>query len=151
MSKNLFILSVLMMIFRFAFSQGIQIERNFIWTEYSEKEGVLFEYKFEECNIPSEGFFREYVLVRLTNSNNYDVIVDWDIVKWYGLSCVNCDHSNKEQHRSVSLKAGSVLEGTCALNEFPKMKMFSKFLNFDAPDSELTNFQLENIEVKPLK
>jgi hypothetical protein len=151
MMRKLYFFAFMALFSYVSVSQNVQIERHFFWSEYVEKEGVLFEYKFEECNIPSEGFFREYVLVRLTNSNNYDVVVDWDIVKWYGLSCVNCDYSNKEQHRSVSLKAGFVLEGSCALDEFPKMKMFSKFLNFDAPDSELTNFQLENIEVKPLK
>ncbi len=148
MMKCFSFLFLLSFVISHSYSQAVQIEKSYDWTYYTEVSGVTVDYKFTECNIPSEGYFRELVLLRLTNNNDYDVIVDWDIVKWYGLQCVNCDMSNPEQHRTVEVIANSIREGTCALDEFPRMKLFSKFLNYDMSDGELTNFQLENITVK---
>jgi len=132
-------------------SQNITVERNFQWTKYFESEGVLIEYRYEECNIPDEGYFREYVLIRLTNSNVYPVTVDWDIVRWFGEKCKNCDMSDTEQHRHVLLDASGSVEGTCSLYESKMLKIFSKFLNEDMPDAELSYFQLENIKVNKIK
>lgn len=148
MEKKLIIKFIALFVAIQGISQSAQISREYKWTEYYNKNGVLIEYKYEECNLPHEGYYRENVLLRLTNKNTYDVTVDWDIVTWYGTRCNNCDFSNPEQHRSVAVKAGSSFEATCRLDEFSQLKLFSKFLNYDMPDAELTNFQLANIKVK---
>jgi hypothetical protein len=118
------------------------------WTAYIEQDGIQLFYKFEECNIPSEGFYREMVLLKLVNKNQEPKQVSWDIVLWYKDNCVNCDLSNIEQNRSITIAANSEMEATCALEEGQTLKMFSKFLNYKFDDWELTHFELRNFNIK---
>lgn len=117
------------------------------WTLYQEQGGVQLFYRFQECHIPSEGFHRELVLIKLVNNTSIEKQVEWDIVLWYKDNCVNCDLSNKEQHRKVVLAPNSQIEGTCNLEEGQTLKMFSRFLNYKMDDWELTHFELRNFKV----
>ena len=129
-------------------SQSIQIERNYDWTEYFRSEGISIEYKFSECIHESEGYFREFVLIRIVNTTNSHIVVDWDYVMFYGSRCVNCDMNSTEHHRSIAVAPNSTTEGSCAYGEPKILKIFSKFLNYDMPDAILSSFQLENITIK---
>jgi hypothetical protein len=124
------------------------IERSTDWVLYQESNGVQQFYKFSECNIPEEGFFREYVLVKLVNTTAQIRYVDWDIVKWYGENCVNPDGNLEEQHRSLILQPNETVEGSCSLDTDKTLKMFSKFLNYKFDDWVLSNFELRNYTVK---
>ncbi len=124
------------------------IERSTDWILYQESNGVQQYYKFTECNIPEEGFYREYVLIRLVNTTNSIKQVDWDIVKWYGEKCINPDGNIEEQHRSVLLQPNETLDGSCALDTDKTLKMFSKFLNYKFEDWILSHFELRNFIVK---
>lgn len=118
------------------------------WTPYIEKDGIQLFYKFEECNIPSEGYYREMVLLKIINNNPQDKEISWDIVLWYKENCVNCDLSNIEQKRNISIPGNAQMEATCALEEGQTLKMFSKFLNYKFDDWELSHFELRNFSVK---
>lgn len=124
------------------------IQRSTDWVLYQEQNGVQQYYKFEECNIPAEGFYREYILVKLVNTTSQPKIVEWDVVKWYASTCNNCDLSNPEQHRNVELGANEALEGNCSLETDKTLKMFSKFLNYNMKEWELTHFELRNYTVR---
>jgi len=124
------------------------IERSTDWVLYQESNGVQQYYMYSECNIPEEGFFREYVLVKLVNTTDQIKYVDWDVVKWYGENCVNPDANIQEQHRSVMLQQNETVEGSCALDTDKTLKMFSKFLNYKFDDWVLSHFELRNFTVK---
>jgi hypothetical protein len=124
------------------------IERSTDWILYQEANGVQQYYMFAECNIPEEGFFREYVLIKIVNTTSETKQVDWDIVKWYGKNCNNCDEQSQEQHRSVIVEPNASLIGNCSLKTDKTLKMFSKFLNYQMEDWVLTHFELRNYIVK---
>jgi len=88
------------------------------------------------------------VLLKIVNNNPQAKQISWDIVLWYKDNCVNCDLSNIEQKRNISIPANSQIEATCALEEGQTLKMFSKFLNYKFDDWELTHFELRNFIVK---
>ena len=126
-----------------------QIKRSTDWILYQEVSGVKQYYKFQECNIPEEGYFRESVLLKLENTTDEIKQVDWDMVMWYGSNCINCDTDIEENHRKVTLQPNSSLESTCSLSsEESTLKIFSKFLNYSFDDWVLTHFELRNFSVK---
>jgi hypothetical protein len=124
------------------------IERSTDWVLYQEVDGVKQYYKFQECNIPSEGYYREHVLIKLENSTSAVKTVEWDNVMWYGSTCINCDESSQEEHRSFVLQPATAQEATCALEQGMALKLFSKFLNYQMDDWVLTHFEFRNFSVK---
>lgn len=122
------------------------IERSSDWVLYQRKDGVEQYYKFQECNIPEEGFHREYVLIKLVNTTDKVVQVQWDIVSWYGKQCVNSSADHPEYRRNIILQPHQIVEGTCDLRYGKKLAIFSKFLNYKN-DDVLTHFELRNFKV----
>ncbi len=125
-----------------------EIQRSTDWVLYQEADGVQLFYRFAECNLPSEGYYREKVLLKLVNITNLEKTVDWDVVLWYGPNCVNCDEANPEQHKTVVLAPGTTREATCELDKNFELKLFSRFLNYQLDDWVLTHFELRNFTVK---
>lgn len=125
-----------------------QIERTTDWVLYQEASGVQQFYRFQECNLPEEGYYRENVLLKLVNTTNETKQVEWDLVMWYGKNCVNCNADRPEEHRSFIIPPYGVLEATCSLYTPNTLKIFSKFLNYKFDDWVLTHFELRNFTVK---
>lgn len=149
MKRIVFFVAVLMILYvGTGFSQDVypMIERSTDWVLYQKKDGVEQYYKFQECNIPEEGFYREYVLIKLVNTTDKVVRVEWDIVSWYGNKCANANVDNPEYHRSVILQPLQTVEGTCDLRFGKKLVIFSNFLNYKI-DDYLTHFELRNFKV----
>lgn len=118
------------------------------WQLYSEKNGVKIYYKYSECINKQEGTEKEYVLFKLINTTDVNMIVEWERRFWYDGKCKNCDSQSPEYHSKLELKAGETLEGCCDLQSKRDLKICSRVLNFkDVPI--LTKFELENLSVNP--
>jgi hypothetical protein len=148
MLRFIFTLAIFTIVFTPVISQNAQIAKNYEWTEYYNNDGIRIEYKFSECIHESEGYFREFVLIRIINTTDSHAIVDWDYVMFYEHRCVNCDMNSTEHHRTIELAPNSSTEGSCTYGEPKTLKIFSKFLNYEMPDAILSNFQLENITIE---
>ncbi len=118
------------------------------WQLYSEKNGVQIYYKYSECINKQEGTEKEYVLFKVINTNDINMVVEWERRFWYDGKCKNCDSNSPEYHTKFDLKAGEILEGCCDLQSKRDLKICSRVLNFnDIP--VLTKFELENLSVNP--
>jgi len=130
------------------FSQDIEFKKSDQWEFMYEIDGVNFYYKATECHDEANGFHREYVLLKLENTNDYAVVVEWDVEMYYFNECFNCgDKLNDEHHRVATIEANQTIEGTCTLGEEKTLKIFSRFLDFDNPKATLTNFKLINKKI----
>ena len=153
MSKLKFSTLILFVLFSFsAFSQTT--ERPTEWKLYKEISGVQFYYKYSECNDYNQGFHREYVLLKLVNTTSTALSCEWDNEMWYAEKCTSCPDKedqkrNPELHRKVDLIAGGFIEGNCSFSGETTLKIFSKHLNYKVPHSELSGFNLININIYP--
>lgn len=128
-------------------------ERPSDWQIYTEVNGVIFYYKYAECNDFNQGIHREYVILKLVNTTSTSLMCEWDNELWYAEKCTSCpdkdEARNPELHRKITLSAGGSKEGSCSITESKELKIFSKHLNYNAPNAELSGFDLININVYP--
>jgi hypothetical protein len=129
-------------------AQDIEFKKSENWEFMYEIDGVNFYYKATECHDVSEGYHREYVLLKLENTNDFNIVADWDVEMYYNNECFNCgDRLNSEHHKSVLVNSNGTVEGTCEIYEPKTLKIFSRFINYEDPKSTLTNFRLINITI----
>ena len=126
-------------------AQEIEFKKNDKWEFLYEIEGVNFYYKSTECHDVSNGYHREYVLLKLENTNDYNIAADWDVEMYFNNECFNCgDKLHSEHHRTAYVQANQTVEGLCTIGEPKTLKIFSRFLNYENPEATLTSFKLIN-------
>ncbi len=147
-TKRLFI-SLLLMLFIFSHSMAQQATEE--WTLHKEVSGIQVYAQTVDCIIESEGFYQEHVLLRFVNTTPMPQRISWQLEAWYSGpgyegNCVTCD---KDEYRfSLDLDAGETVTGSCDLHSPPKLKIFSKFLNYET-EVGLTDYNIAVIEVTP--
>ncbi|MFZ4414134.1 MAG: hypothetical protein ACOYOV_13710 [Bacteroidales bacterium] len=120
------------------------------WKLLFEKNGVQVYAIYEDCDDIINGIHQENAVLKFVNTTDRNLSIDWDLKIWYNGSCVNCDKNEKEHHFATHLKAGETKRGSCETRNINReLVIFSKFLNMENK-SVLTNFELQNVQVKPL-
>lgn len=149
--KKLILAAVLPAILLFcAFSASAQqtaFERVDQWKFMYEIQGVNFYYKVLECHDVPNNFHKEYVVLKVQNTNDTEMNVQWDIRMYYNGKCFNCESTSTEYHKSLNIAANVSVEGDCDPSGGKLLRIFSKFLNYEDPGSTLTNFELLNITI----
>ncbi|MPM12732.1 hypothetical protein SDC9_59086 [bioreactor metagenome] len=131
-----------------SYSQDVEFKRSGNWEFMYEVDGVNFYYKVTECNDTANGYFRELVLLKLENTNDFVVNVQWDVQMYYNGICFHCDEKpDPERHRTVELNSSSTVEGRCFTHGDKTLTIFSRFLNYSDPTSTLTKFELINLVI----
>ncbi|MGV6862004.1 MAG: hypothetical protein ACWA41_09545 [Putridiphycobacter sp.] len=116
------------------------------WLNYRTISGVKIYTQEVDCR-PVDNMAQKVILLKIENSNNYQIEISWDLRVWYdGKEMVN--NSNPEQrHYSFYLDAKQSLEGDCTmLSNTKNLYIFKKFLDFEK-SGELTKFELQNLKV----
>lgn len=127
------------------YSQEVEFKRNGNWEFLYEIEGVNFYYKVTACNDEANGFFREHVLLKLENTNDYAIVAEWDVLMYYHGECFNCgEKMTAEHHRNIEIAGNGTAEGRCFSFGDKTLSIFSRFLNYDNPKATLTKFELIN-------
>ena len=76
------------------------------WTSYLENDTIKIEYKYQNCNY-TEQFNSEYLILKITNNTNNQIIVTWEELLWIDNSCINCETVNKENRKKTTITANS--------------------------------------------
>lgn len=105
-----------------------QIERTDDWKPFYSDDKVVFYAKFIKCEIPSEGLFAEYVLLKAENQTNQEVELIFFTDTYMDGGCTNCDHSQRDRKRSVIIPAKGEVAGECGVGLNNGMRVFSKWL-----------------------
>jgi hypothetical protein len=154
MKKNILLLFIVAIISNFGICKASNIiskaEQPKSWTLLMEKSGIQVFYKYADCNDLKNGIFQEMVYLKIVNTTNLNVVLDWDLKTWINNECSNCTNNSKEHHFSIKVNAGDFKSGSCETrSEFRELAIFSRFLNMENKYL-LTKFSLENFTVKPL-
>ncbi len=132
-----------------SYSQEVEFKRSGNWEFLYEIDGVNFYYNVSACNDEANGFFREHVLLKLENTNDKAVVVEWDVEMYYHGECFNCgEKMTAEHHRMIEIAANSTVEGRCFTYGDKTLSIFSRFLNYDNPKATLTKFELINKTIR---
>lgn len=152
MKKNFFliILVALFSVFVIAGNDNNQIGKeikNTEWKLLSEKNGVQIYFKYENCNDEVNDIHQENVVLKVVNTTNQNITIEWDTELWYNDNCRTCNMKNGENHNKIQLNAGETKIGSCEKrHQLRELVIFSKFTKYENKVN-LTKFQLNNIVV----
>ena len=117
------------------------------WELYSAVDGIEIYTKHVDCyakNIPDQ----KAVIIKVVNTTNNKVKVEWDQVIWYNDQKVTKHVSQGENHFIVEIEKNATQEGSCEVPYGP-FYIYEDFITYKAP-SKLTKFELQNIKVSRL-
>ena len=123
------------------------------WITYFDNDSVKIEFIYSDC-VYTETFNQEFVILRIINKLNAELIISWKEELWYDDICANCEQDDTESRKVINIKEGERLEGDCNINS--NLKIFSKFTDKikDLPIlgvekiATLSRFELKNITIK---
>jgi hypothetical protein len=114
------------------------------WSLYESQNGVEVYFKVTNCDDVQNGVFKNYLTIKLVNTNDHDVEVSFAMKKWYDNEPWFNDPVSYENRRTVSLTAGASTEGVC---ENKNLSVFHSFNN--KPEvAVLTKLELDELIVK---
>lgn len=120
-------------------------QNNEEWILFKTIEGVEFYEKTVACtpaNIPHQ----IGVIIKIVNTNRYDIKAEWDIRIWYDGKEHTKDVKDAENHIIQAVKKKDSIEGKCS-NPNGNLYLYKKFTTFEQ-SAEMTNYQLDNIVIK---
>lgn len=142
--KNLYKIMGLLTVMLMPMQVDSQEVKKDTWILYKANDSIDMYYQISDCNIPSEGIYRSYLLFRFVNKTNVDLNVDWYYKTWFGSTCYGCT-ANEEFHRQIKIKANSTMESTCE-KRINELTLFRRFLSYST-DEVLTDFEFYNIKI----
>ena len=101
----------------------------------------------EQCHDIKNGLHQEYKFLTIKNLTAQKVEVSYNKEMWYDGKCMNCNKTSEEYRFKVILEPNQSVSGNCGKKD-KALSIFSKML--DMKKSELTKFEIKNIEVKTL-
>ncbi len=119
------------------------------WQLLLSNELVEVNYKYANCNLPSEGTHHENVYLQIKNKTNTPISCEWNTEYWYNNNCNGCNNDNIENRKMLVLEAQQTISGECLISSNPALIIFSKKLDFEIK-SKLTNFNIRDLKVKPI-
>ena len=149
-------LLLLLCFYTFFFAQSSNDE----WVTYLENEKIKIEYQYIDCNYKeknlarSGGFNTEYVMLKITNTHNSKIYVDWNLEVWYDNVCYTCEQESTENRiNPIELNTNEILTGSC-ITTSGSLRIFSKFTeDLEAMPgvskiTKLTKFELNDINIQ---
>lgn len=128
-----------------AFSQSAVIENT---NDLISKDGITIASAMQNCENVKNGISKEYVLLSISNQNNYPVHVSFKKNLWFDGKCKSCSSTSDEHIVSLTIEANKQAEGSCDENN--GLRLFSRMLNLDKV-RKLTNYELIDITVNEIK
>lgn len=150
MKNNLVVLGIAFIVL---YSGNIFANNSNEWTTYFDNDSVKIEFTYSNCEY-AESFNQEFVILRIINKLNTELVIVWKEELWYDDICTNCEQDNTESRKTIKISARESLEGECNINS--NLKIFSKFTDKieDLPIlgvekiATLSRFELKNIIIK---
>ena len=117
--------------------------------EKIEKNGVTINSSQIRCTSLQNGTDNMYISLKVHNSNNYPVSIQFDKKMWYDGACVNCESNSDEYKVTLTLAANQTIEGFCDKKDYQLLIFHS--MPSGLTTTKLTDFKIENLLVTPMK
>lgn len=112
------------------------------WNLYKAYEGFQISTIKLNCTDASKGTSKEYLFLKIENTSNKPLQLNYKIEKWYDGVCSNCDsHTDESSQYSIELSPGEVTQGSCENYRNRKLAVFSKMTG-TTKARELNNFNI---------
>lgn len=118
------------------------------WKEEHSEQGITILSRIADCSDPSNGFYHEFMLLRVVNANDHAVEVSFKRDLWYDGRCHNCDSGSREHITSLTLGPQSALTGEC-VSTGKQLRIFRRMTG-DVKAGELTGYRFTGLSVKGL-
>ena len=94
------------------------------WEIYFENDTIKIEYTYQNCEY-TEQFNSEYVVLKITNTTNQNITVEWQEQLWLDDNCINCELDSPEFRKEIKINANHTASGDCKTSN--NLRIFSKF------------------------
>ena len=116
------------------------------WTLYYQSNGIQLYYQEADCDDVSNGLFQKFIIIKVINTTDFKVRINWEKELWYNNKCTTCSGENEGSTTEFTSLPKSETVGDCNNRDF---SIFQSFKNHkDTP--VLTRFELKNITIKPI-
>ena len=115
------------------------------WVSIYFENGVEISYKVSKCAVGCNHTLQEYILVKINNSNNQNLKLDFDISIVYG---ENENMIAKSNHKSITLNNNQIIEGVCDNTQTFKKLKISKIYKKNDSGATLLEVSLNNIIIE---
>lgn len=117
------------------------------WQLDQTVDGVQVYLKKVECKDEKNGIFKEIIMVKLVNTTQQDIKLEWDMEFWYDGECHTCDPAVDGEYKYVvDLAPGEALEGNCTPESLIQLRWYVRFLNYDHIP-KLSAYEMANLKV----
>tara|TARA_R110001592_G_scaffold307299_3_gene581020 strand:+ start:39876 stop:40352 length:477 start_codon:yes stop_codon:yes gene_type:complete len=115
------------------------------WELLQQQDGVKFYWTLSNCDLPSDGQYANYYLIKIENTNDSEIKVRWKNEIFYNGQCRNCNENYLPQFQTI--KANSELVGDCSPYTNQYLRVFHSWNNKPNKD-KLTGFRISNITIQ---
>jgi len=123
------------------------------WQTVLNQDGVLIEYKVQECNNLNVKN-QVLVLFRFTNESSAMKTLHWSVKEFRNGDCTNCDRLEAQEFiHSMTMSPGQVIEGDGTSKMDKRIYLFSHFIELvpGMTNQTLTDFEFVNLNVQTLQ
>lgn len=113
--------------------------------EKIENAGISITSSQLRCTSIQNGTDNTYVSLKIQNTNDYSVSIQFDKKMWYDESCVNCTKDSDEYNVSLTLEPYQTIEGLCDKKNY-KLLIFHSMQN-GLTTTKLSDFKIENLKI----
>lgn len=114
------------------------------WKLITEQDGVKIHAKKVRCEFNS-GFDEYSIILKVENTNNFNVTVSFTNDLYYAQDCVNCGF--KESEFSYEIAMNSEQEGFCSREENNGLRIWDSFDGYKAKKT-LTKFVISHLKIE---
>ncbi len=116
------------------------------WKIYKEYEGISIYYKSIVCSDADKEITQEFIVLKIVNKTNNDVVLSWDLQTWYNGVCRTCDINDGTYHFSITVISKDSVNGAC--NGENSLRIFSRVILKSKEIPGIEKFELANLVVK---
>jgi len=115
------------------------------WVNIYSESGVEISYKVMKCAVGCNHTMQEYVVVKINNTNNQEIKLDFDIsIKYEN----NGNVIAKSNHKIIELQHNQIIEGVCNNTQAQNKLKISKIYKKNDSGAILSEVSLNNITVE---
>lgn len=132
----------------FGQNDGVRFQRGEHWNYLYTIEGVNFYYQTSLEKDTLASVEKEYVYLKMENTNDEEVLVKWrERLEYKNYSSKENDRIKIGEEKEIHINANESAEGTKAMKI---LRIFSRFVDFEYNANELNAFSLIEIKIEKL-
>lgn len=115
------------------------------WKLVHSEGGIEFYKQLTNCDLPNEGQYANYYILKIVNTLEKPIQVQWKNNIFYDGICTNCTENYLPQFQLIEAK--SSIQGDCSSYANQYLRIFDSWNNKSNPN-KLTGYRISNVTIK---